>query len=153
MSDHPSPVHRSASGRPDDRPGSSPPPANSAWATGGAILAAVLLLVNGVLLVLQGIAAIAEDDVYVRHDSYLYRINLTGWGWTLLALGALLLATGCGILTGRLWARATAITLAALSLVAQFLFLPYAPVWSVVVMALDLFVIWALAVYQGDRVG
>ncbi|WP_261905813.1 DUF7144 family membrane protein [Streptomyces buecherae] len=57
-----------------------------------------------------------------------------------------------GILAGRRWARATGITLAALSLVAQFLFLPYAPFRSVVVMALDLFVIWALAVYHGGRV-
>ncbi|WP_455678477.1 DUF7144 family membrane protein [Streptomyces buecherae] len=58
-----------------------------------------------------------------------------------------------GILAGRPGARATGITLAALVLVAQFLFLPYAPVWSVVVMALDLFVLWALAVYHGGWVG
>ncbi|WP_443728899.1 DUF7144 family membrane protein [Streptomyces buecherae] len=57
------------------------------------------------------------------------------------------------MLAGRPGARATGITLAALVLVAQSLFLPYAPFRSVVVMALDLFVIWALAVYHGGRVG
>lgn len=139
----------------DQQPGNGPHPAtgtsvrgDSPWAAGGAIFAGVLMLVHGVLFVLQGIAAIAKDEVYVRLDDYLYMINLTGWGWILLILGILSVFIGWGILSGAVWARATGIMLAALSLVAQFLFLPYAPVWSVVMMAIDVFVIWALAVYH-----
>jgi hypothetical protein len=143
MSDQPSSVHRPAT--------ASSPPGNSGWVTGGVTLAGVLMLINGVLFVFQGIAAIAEDEVYVRLDSYIYRISLTGWGWILLVLGVIAVAIGCGILGGRTWARVTGIVLAALSLVAQFLFLPYAPVQSVVMMALAVFVIWALAVYHPDR--
>ncbi|MBZ4018502.1 DUF7144 family membrane protein [Streptomyces purpurogeneiscleroticus] len=139
MTDQPSSAHRS--GQPDNR----------AWVITGVTFAGVLMLVNGVLFVLQGIAAIAEDGVYVRLDDYLYRINLTGWGWILLILGVVAVLVGCGILNGAVWARMTGIMLAALSLVAQFLFLPYAPVWSVIVMALDVFVIWALAVHHPTR--
>ena len=62
--------------------------ARGAWAAGGVMFAGVLMLVNGVLHVLQGIAAVARDDVYARIGSYTYEINLTGWGWLLLISGA-----------------------------------------------------------------
>jgi hypothetical protein len=126
---------------------------SSPWATGGATFAGVLLLLNGVLAILQGISAIAADDVYARLGDYVYKINLTGWGWILVILGAIAAVVGWGILSGAAWARAAGIALASLSLLAQFLFLPYAPVWSVIMMAIDLFVIWALAAYQPDTAG
>jgi hypothetical protein len=126
------------------------PARNSPWATGGATFAGVLLLLNGVLAVFQGISAIAKDDVYARLGDYVYKINLTGWGWILLVLGVIAAFTGWGILSGAAWARVAGIALASLSLIAQFLFLPYAPVWSVIMMAIDVFVIWSLAVYQPE---
>ncbi|MFG3206963.1 hypothetical protein [Streptomyces sp. NPDC048192] len=123
---------------------------NSPWATGGATFAGVLLLLNGVLAVFQGISAIARDDVYARLGDYVYKINLTGWGWILLVLGVIAAFAGWGILSGAAWARVVGIALASLSLIAQFLFLPYAPVWSVIMMAIDVFVIWSLAAYQPE---
>ncbi|WP_078599863.1 DUF7144 family membrane protein [Streptomyces violens] len=147
MTDQPSSAHHPGRG-----PGHGTGPVdNRVWVTTGVTFAGVLMLVNGVLFVLQGISAIAKDEVYVRLDDYLYRINLTGWGWILLILGVVAVLVGCGILSGATWARMTGIMLAALSLVAQFLFLPYAPVWSVIMMALDVFVIWALTAYHPDR--
>ncbi|MFE2264524.1 DUF7144 family membrane protein [Streptomyces griseosporeus] len=131
----------------DHRPG---PTGRSPWVSGGATFAGVLLLLNGILAVLQGIAAIAEDDVYARIGSYVYEINLTGWGWILLILGVIAACAGAGILSGATWARAAGIALASLSLIAQFLFLPYQPVWSVIMMAIDVFVIWALASYEPE---
>ncbi|MEV1069978.1 hypothetical protein [Streptomyces sp. NPDC050263] len=114
----------------------------------GVVFAGVLMLCSGVLAVLQGIAAVAEDDVYARVGSYVYELSLTGWGWIHLVLGALAAATGAALLKGMTRARFTGILLAALSLVAQFLFLPYEPLWSIVVMAIDVFVIWSLASWQ-----
>ncbi|MFI2433166.1 hypothetical protein [Streptomyces sp. NPDC018693] len=125
---------------PRQRPGRT-----DGWGAGGVVFAGVLMLCNGVLAVFQGIAAIAEDDVYGRVGSYVYELNLTGWGWIHVILGAVVAATGAGLLRDAAWARFTGILLAALSLVAQFLFLPYLPLWSLVVMAIDVFVIWALA--------
>ncbi|MFI9610140.1 hypothetical protein ACIHCM_00275 [Streptomyces sp. NPDC052023] len=118
------------------------------WVTGGVMFAAVLMLVGGVLAVLQGIAAIAADDVYTRVGTYVYELNLTGWGWIHLVVGVLVAVTGWGLMMGAPWARVAGITLAAISLILQFLFLPYQPVWSVVMMAIDVFVIWALASWR-----
>lgn len=104
------------------------------------------------LAVLQGIAAIAEDDIYARVGSYAYELDLTGWGWIHLVLGLVAAATGAALLKGVTWARFAGIFLAALSLVAQFLFLPYEPLWSIVVMGIDVFVIWSLASWP-ERTG
>ncbi|WP_406005946.1 hypothetical protein OG440_06980 [Streptomyces sp. NBC_00637] len=133
-------------------PGGPSGPAAHDSRAGGVVFAGVLLLCSGVLAVLQGIAAIAEDDVYARVGSYSYELDLTGWGWIHLVLGVVAAATGAALLRGMAWARFAGIFLAALSLVAQFLFLPYEPLWSIVVMAIDVFVIWALVTWQ-ERTG
>ncbi|WP_255345764.1 DUF7144 family membrane protein [Streptomyces chartreusis] len=117
----------------------------SDWTTGGLVFAGVLMLVNGLLAILQGISAIAADDVYARIGDYIFKANLTAWGWILLGLGVLALGAGAGILQGAWWARITGIFLASLSMVAHFLFLPYTPVWSVIMVGIDFFVILALA--------
>lgn len=132
-------------------PGGSGPPrpaARGGWVTGGVTFAGVLMVCSGILALLQGIAAVAGDDVYFRIGAYIYKINLTGWGTIHIIIGALVLLTGIGLLMGMAWARFAGLFLVALSLIAQFLFLPYAPVWSLVLMALDVFVIWALASRQ-----
>lgn len=118
------------------------------WVAGGLVFAGVLMLVNGLLAILQGISAIAEDDVYGRVGDYVFEMSLTGWGWTLLVLGVVVAAVGYGILKGAWWARITGIFVAALSMVLHFLFLPYAPVWSVIMVGVDFFVILALATAQ-----
>ncbi|GGT20847.1 DUF7144 family membrane protein [Streptomyces chromofuscus] len=129
-------------------PQTGPTGRRAGWVTGGVMFAGVLMLVGGVLSVLQGIAAIAEDDVYARVGTYVYELDLTGWGWIHLVVGVLVAVTGWGLLMGAGWARIAGITLAAISLILQFLFLPYQPVWSVVMMAIDVFVIWALASWR-----
>ncbi|MEU0331780.1 hypothetical protein [Streptomyces sp. NPDC006193] len=122
--------------------------ARGGWVTGGVTFAGVLMVCSGILALFQGIAAVAGDDVYLRMGSYVYRLNLTGWGTIHIIIGALVLLTGIGLLRDMAWARFAGLFLVALSLVAQFLFLPYAPVWSVIMMAIDVFVIWALASRQ-----
>lgn len=128
--------------------GREPVPPASGFAAGGVVFAGVLMLMNGILAIFQGISLLAKDDVWTSVGDYVYKINLTGWGVILLCLGVIAAATGAGILRGAGWARMTGIFLASLSMVAQFLFLPYAPVWSVIMIAIDFFVIWALAVYE-----
>ncbi|MFG2329981.1 hypothetical protein ACGFMM_10175 [Streptomyces sp. NPDC048604] len=132
----------------------APPPAptppqgrsgESAWATGGTVFAGVLMTVTGIVDIFQGIAGIAEDNVYARVGDYVYRFNLTAWGWIHLILGVVIAVTGFGILRGAEWGRVAGIALASLNIVAQFLFLPYQPWWALFSMALSVFVIWALA--------
>ncbi|MFI8100616.1 hypothetical protein [Streptomyces sp. NPDC086023] len=142
------------SSRPSGTPGYGTPggpPVNSSWVSGGVTFAGILLLINGALAVLQGIAAIAEDDIYARFGDYIYKINLTGWGWILLIMGVLALVAGWGVLSGAGWGRLIGIGLASLSMVLQFLFLPYQPLWSIIMIGINIFVIWALAVYQPEE--
>ncbi|MEW1550167.1 DUF7144 family membrane protein [Streptomyces tsukubensis] len=139
------PPHRS--GAHGTGPGSS---GNSSWAVGGVVFAGVLMLCSGVLAILQGIAAINKDVIYGTVGDYVYRINLTGWGWIHLIIGILLVIAGYGVLKNMEWARWLGIFLASISLIAQFLFLPYLPVWALIVIAIDVFIIWALAVYRPE---
>ncbi len=129
-------------------PSSAPPhPARqrgSALAAGGTAFAGVLMLVTGVLSILNGIAGIASDTVYAFIGDYVYEFSLTAWGWIHLILGVLVAATGWGLLKGASWARKVGVALAALYIIEYFLFIPYQPVWSVVSIAIGVFVIWSL---------
>ncbi|WP_018834465.1 DUF7144 family membrane protein [Streptomyces aculeolatus] len=126
-----SPQHPSSSG-------------GSPWATGGAVFAGVLMLIYGVLAVLQGVAGIAHDDVYARQGDYVYKFDLTTWGWIHLILGVVVALAGLGILRGNEWARLMGVALAGLAVIANFAWLPYQPVWAIVNIAIGVFVIWAL---------
>ncbi|MFZ3495996.1 DUF7144 family membrane protein [Streptomyces sp. 5.8] len=116
----------------------------SAWAAGGAMFAGVVLLVDGVIAVLKGISGIANDDAYARLGDYVYKFDTAAWGWIHLLLGLVLAFVGWGILKSAPWARATGVVLAGLSIVVNFMWLPYAPMWALVSIALGVFVIWSL---------
>ncbi|GAA3066892.1 hypothetical protein GCM10017562_36620 [Streptomyces roseofulvus] len=118
---------------------------SEAWASGGTLFAGVLMLVTGIMDVFQGIAGIAEDDVYTRVGDYVFKFDLTTWGWIHLVIGIVVAIAGFGILKGAEWGRVAGISLASLNLIAQFLFLPYQPWWALFSMAISVFVIWALA--------
>ncbi|WLQ33588.1 hypothetical protein P8A18_09020 [Streptomyces castrisilvae] len=124
--------------------GSGSGPDISPWAAGGIMFAGVLLMVDGVLGAIKGIAGIASNDVYARIDDYVFKFNATSWGWIHLVLGVVIAVVGWGILRGSPWARGAGVGLAALNMIANFMWLPYQPVWAVVSLAIDTFVIWAL---------
>lgn len=126
-------------------PRNQPTGSSAAWASGGTLFAGILMLVIGIMDILQGIAAIAEDDVYARVGDYAFKFDLTSWGWIHLVLGVLVAVSGAGILKGSEWGRVGGITLASLNVIAQFMFLPYHPWWALFSMAISIFVIWALA--------
>ncbi|MFC9795034.1 hypothetical protein ACFVJI_20530 [Streptomyces sp. NPDC127584] len=119
--------------------------AAASWASGGTLFAGVLMLVTGFMDVFQGIAGIAEDDVYTRVGDYVFKFDLTTWGWIHLILGVVLAIAGYGVLKGAEWGRVAGIALASLNILFQFLFLPYQPWWALFSMAISVFVIWALA--------
>ncbi|MFC9605471.1 hypothetical protein ACFTTN_18620 [Streptomyces niveus] len=114
------------------------------WATGGAMFAGVLLFVDGILAVLNGVVSIARDNVYTLNGSYTYQFTLTSWGWIHLVVGVLLVLTGLGIMSGAPWARVIGVGMASVSIVANFMWLPYQPVWAVIAIAIGVFVIWSL---------
>ena len=122
----------------------------SGTAFGIAIFAGVLLAVMGSFQILQGLAAVLKDDVFVRGVDYTYKLDLTTWGWITLLIGALAVAVGVGILKGQTWANSAGIGFAVLSALSQFAFMPYYPLWSFLIIAVDILVIWALAKQIGE---
>ncbi|MDX2825914.1 hypothetical protein PV416_33810 [Streptomyces ipomoeae] len=117
----------------------------TAWALGGTIFAGVLMTVSGIMGILNGIAGIAGDDVYTNIGDYVFEFSLYTWGWIHLAIGVVVAFTGWSILQGKDWARGMGIALASLFAIEYFMFLPYAPVWSIIAIAIAVFVMWSLA--------
>ncbi|HEY1095305.1 MAG TPA: hypothetical protein VGE61_11435 [Glycomyces sp.] len=121
-----------------------------AWATTGAVLAGSLMLTVGLFQLVEGIAAIARDELFVSVTDYTFAIDTSGWGWIHVVLGALVALVGVFVLMGRSWAYGAGIGLAVVSALNQFFFLPYFPWWAALIIALDVFVIWSLAVVLGE---
>ncbi|MDV6283664.1 hypothetical protein [Rhodococcus jostii] len=117
-------------------------------AAGTAMGAAVIMVTVGLLQFFQGLAAVYENEEFVVGVEYLYKFDFTVWGWIHLVLGALVAVTGLALFTGAAWARVSAIVIAAISIVANFLWLPHYPWWSVIVIALDVVVIWAISAWR-----
>ena len=130
--------------------GSEYPSTEQRFASGTSMFAAILMVTVGFIQFCQGIAAVAEDEVFVRGIDYTYTFDLTTWGWIHLVLGALVAIVGLALFTGATWARVAAIIVAAVSILANFLWLPYYPAWSLLIIALDVVVIWAVATWNPD---
>jgi hypothetical protein len=124
----------------------------SAWAVGWALFAAVVLITVGCFQAIAGLAAIFEDEVYVEGAKWAFQFDVTTWGWIHLLLGAVLVLSGLGIMTGNVLARTVGVFVAALSAIANFAFLPWYPIWATVIIAVDIAVIWALTAHGRDVV-
>ncbi len=96
----------------------------------------------------QGLAAVAENEVFVVGIDYVYQFDLTTWGWIHLVLGALVALVGLALFTGAAWARVSAVVICAISIIANFLWLPYYPWWSTLIIALNIVVIWAVSTWK-----
>jgi hypothetical protein len=132
--------------RPAQPPNQPPPPAEplSGWAIGGMAFAAVTLMMVGFFHAIAGFAAILEDEFYVVGREYVFDLDVTAWGWIHLLLGIVVFFSGAYIFTGALWARIVGITAAVFSAIANFFFLPYYEFWSIVMIAICVWVIWSL---------
>ena len=122
----------------------------SPWANGFTVLAAALMMVAGVWHVIAGVAALVHDDVYVATPRYIYSFDLTVWGWVHLLTGVVVGVAGFAVLKGQMWGRVVGVVAACLSMIANFAFLPYYPLWSLLIIAMDIGIVWALATYRRD---
>lgn len=107
-------------------------------------LAGTLMLLGGLWMVAVAIVALSHGHVFSAAPAYTFRFNITGWGWTELALGCVVFAAGMCVFLGMAWARYVGAFLAGLSAIVNFVFIPYQPLWSIAMIALDAFIIWAL---------
>jgi hypothetical protein len=113
---------------------------------GFTVVAAILMMLSGVWNFLEGLAAIIKGSFFVVLPNYAFNASAVAWGWTHLILGAVVFLAGICLFMDLLWARITGIVLASISAIVNFLYIPYTPVWSIIVIAIDVFIIWALLV-------
>lgn len=120
--------------------------------------AATLLILGGLLSFLTGLAVLLRKEFFTSQpgytttvNNYAFHWNLTGWGWSSLLLGVIVVVAAVFVLRGETWARWFGVVLALISAAGTFLFLPFYPFWSIIVIALDVFIIWALATARRTR--
>ena len=111
---------------------------------GFTLFAAVMMMLSGLWDFFAGLAAIIRGSFFLVLPNYAFEMSVTAWGWFHLILGVCVFIAGAALLTDMLWARIVGIALASISAVVNFLYIPYQPVWSIVVIAIDAAVIWAL---------
>jgi hypothetical protein len=122
--------------------------------SGGAVAvtvtAGIVMVLAGIFHVIQGLVALVNDDFFVVGQEYVFKFDTTTWGWIHLIAGVVVALAGIALFQGAVWARTVAVILAGLSILASFLWMPYYPIWSLVVIAFDLFVIWAVTAHGRD---
>ncbi|NMO52274.1 hypothetical protein HH310_13840 [Actinoplanes sp. TBRC 11911] len=115
---------------------------------GMVVFAGTMLMLLGGFQIFQGLVALIRDDFYaVTRTGLLLELDFTAWGWIHLVIGVIAMITGVGVLAGQMWARVIGIIIAGLSALANLAFLPAYPIWSTIMIALDVLAIYALAVH------
>lgn len=122
----------------------------SGLAIGFTYFAAIVMMMVGTFHAIMGLAGILENQFFVVTRNYAFEFDATAWGWIHLLAGAIVIFAAVGLFNGSVWARTVGVTMAVISAIANFGFIPYYPVWSIVVIALDIAVIWALTAHGRD---
>ncbi|MEY9214618.1 hypothetical protein NI17_018895 [Thermobifida halotolerans] len=117
---------------------------NRTRSRGWMLFAATLLFLTGAINIIQGITALFLTDNLFNFGGEAFFFNLTPWGILLGLWGLLLVAAGFALTTRQSWARIAAVVLLAINIVAQLAFFAANPLWSLAVVAIDLFAIYAL---------
>ena len=95
--------------------------------------------------------AVRPGSLFVAVKGNMFALNVTTWGWIHLVVGIIAFAVGVGLFYGASWARGAGMGIAVVQAISQFMFLPYYPGWSIIIIALDVAIIWALANYRSDK--
>jgi hypothetical protein len=122
----------------------------TAW-VGFVVLASVLLCISGAFNFMTGLVAVFSDTIYAQGSGTTVVLDVTGWGWFHVFWGIVLFATGLALYVGTTWARITAIIVVSVNLITQLMEMPSYPLWSLVIVTVDLLIIWAVIVH-GDEI-
>jgi hypothetical protein len=122
----------------------------SGAAVGFTMFAGVLMIMVGSFQAFVGLVGILENEFYAATPNYILELDATTWGWVHLLVGLLVAFAGYAVLSGKTWGRVIGVTLAVLSALANFVFIPLYPFWSITVIALNVAVIWALTAHGRD---
>jgi hypothetical protein len=119
---------------------------STGWA-GWAAFAGIMLIIIGGMHAIAGFFGILGDDIFVKGAKYTLQLDTTTWGWIHLIGGLIVLAAGFGVFGGKIWARTVGVIVAIVSIIINFVWLPWYPFWSIIMITIGLLVIWALTVH------
>lgn len=122
------------------------------WALGFISFAAFMLILGGFFHATAGLVAIIDDEFYVATRNYVFQFDTSTWGWIHLIAGVIAVCAGLALFTGATWARLVGTLVAMFSAIAAFANIPYYPVWSIIIIAIDVGVIWALVAHGREFV-
>jgi hypothetical protein len=120
---------------------------HSGMAAGFLIFAAIMLVLVGVFNIIDGLVALFNDDWFAVTKRALLTWDFTTWGWINLIMGIVLILAGLGLLRGAMWARVVGVIAAGVNAIAQLSFISAYPLWSVIMIAVDILVIWAITAH------
>jgi hypothetical protein len=131
-----------AEARYDDEP--------TGWA-GWVVFGGVVLIMMGAFQIVEGLVALFDDGFYaVGSNGLVVDVDYNTWGWVHLVIGALGVLVGAGLLAGNMAARVAGVGIAFLSALANLAFISAYPVWSTIVIVLDVIVIFAIVVHGSE---
>lgn len=115
---------------------------------GWIMFGSVIMMMLGAFHVVQGLVALFRSEYFlVGPNGLTITVDYTAWGWTHLLLGTVVVVTGIAILNGQMWARVIGVVIAMTSALVNLAFLAAYPLWSMMMIAFDVLVIWALTVH------
>jgi len=126
-------------------------PAEPTGWVGWIIFAGTMLVILGIFHAIQGLVALFNDSVYlVGPKGLVINVDYTVWGWVHLLGGIIVVLAGVSLFAGRTWARIVAVIVAVISAIVNVVFLPAYPIWSTMMIAIDVLVIWAVTVHGSE---
>ena len=139
----------SASVREHDRHGHRS--AGGAW-SGWVMFASTMMFILGCFHAVAGFVGIFQEDYYrVGENGLVITVDYTTWGWIHLLLGIVVVLAGAALLRGAMWARIVAIVLAVVSSLANLAFMPAYPLWSLIMITVNVLVIYAVTAHGDPR--
>ena len=116
------------------------------WA-GWLVFASLMLFLTGIFHIIAGLVALFKETIYISSTNVTWILNYNQWGWTHIIGGAFILLAASSLLQGGLFGRVFAIIMALMSAVANMAFIPVYPIFSLLIITVDILVIWAATVH------
>jgi hypothetical protein len=109
--------------------------------------AGIILITVGIFQAFAGLVGLIEDEFYAVTPEYVVQFDATTWGWIHIIIGLIVAAAGFGIFSGNVLARTVGVFAALGSMISVFAWLPWYPIWGIIVVSMNIAIIWALTVH------
>jgi hypothetical protein len=122
----------------------------SGWAIGWTAFAGITMIMAGIFWAITGLVAIFNDEFFVVTQNWIFQFDISTWAWVHLILGIVIAVAGFFLFQGAVWARTVGVIIAVVSALIAFTWLPYYPIWAIVLIVVSVGIIWALTVHGED---